>query len=230
MYAMFGWAIALRMRCRNVISIGTIVADAVRSVADAAVESRDGAAVELLQQIVEARRHEIDERRRGLRGLLFGERLALKHGLLGQRARCGRACPRCVRTYAAMSSAAFFEVVSSIDGAAAGHRMRGADVRAGRHRRDVGGDRDDEAGRRRPRARRRHVHRNRRLRRDHFRDDVARRIDETAGRAQREHDERRVRGVGARDRVDHVLRGNGMDDAVDFGGVDDGLCARQLRN
>ncbi len=32
MYAMFGCATALRMRCRNVISIDTIVADAVRSV------------------------------------------------------------------------------------------------------------------------------------------------------------------------------------------------------
>ena len=91
-----------------------------------------------------------------------------------------------------MSSAAFFERRLVHRGAAAGHGMRRADMRAGRHRGDVGRDRDDEAGRRRTRAGRRHVHRNRRLRRNHLRDDVARRVDEAAGRAQRKHDERRA--------------------------------------
>ena len=47
--------------------------------------------------------------------------------------------------------------------------------------------------------------RDRRLGRDHLRDDVARRVDQAAGRAQREDHERGVRGVGALDRVDHVF-------------------------
>ena len=44
-------------------------------------------------------------------------------------------------------------------------------------------------------------------------------------RAQREDDEARPSAVGAVDRVDHVVRGDRVDDAVDDGGVDDGCVA-----
>ena len=153
--------------------------------------------------------------------LFFGEGPALRHGLLGERRRSGGAVSASVRAYAAMSSAAFFAVVSSIPppppdtGCAAPMCVPGAIAAtsaaivmmnpADAARLPDGADED----------------RNRRPGRDHLRDDVARRVDEAAGRAQGEDDERGMLGIGTVDRVDHVLRGNGMDDAVDFCGVDD---------
>ncbi len=76
--------------------------------------------------------------------------------------------------------------------------MRGADVRARRHGGDVGGDGDQEAGRRRAGARRADEDRDRRLRGDDGVVDVARGVDQAARRAQREDEQRGLVGVGLR--------------------------------
>ena len=68
--------------------------------------------------------------------------------------------------------------------------------------------------------------RHRRLGGDHARDDGPRGIEQPAGRAQREHDQRRPRAIGAVERVDHVFGGDRVDDAVNDGGVDDGAAGR----
>ena len=58
--------------------------------------------------------------------------------------------------------------------------------------------------------------------------DVARRVDETAGRAEHDDEEIRLRRVRLGNRAADVGRGDGMDDTVHLGGVDDRRALRGL--
>jgi hypothetical protein len=51
---------------------------------------------------------------------------------------------------------------------------------------------------------------------EHPRDDGAGRVDQSAGRAQQEDQKRRALAVRAIHGLDHVLRGNGLDERVNF--------------
>ena len=99
-----------------------------------------------------------------------------------------------------MSDAIFFghHLVDLL--AVAGDGMRGADVRTRRHRGDVGRDRDQEAGGGGAVAGGADEHRDRRLGADDGVVDVAGRIEQPAGRVQREDDQRGAVGVGPGDR------------------------------
>ena len=186
-----------------------------------AIEAGHGSTVELTQQIREVWRHDIDERRRSAERLTFGEctTLADRRGCEGdiamprvrQRARVrGQIFGRLLRQRLVHLLAIAFD------------RMGGADVRARRHGRDIGGDGEDEAGGRRARAGWCDEDRHRRSRDDHPGHDRPRGIDQPTRCAQREDHEARPCGVRAVDHVNHVVRRDGVDDAVDDGGVDHG--------
>ncbi len=191
-----------------------------------AVEPGDGSPIQPSQQLGDTGDHEIDERWRGVERLLLGKGAAVVHRLLrerdvpmtlvGEGARIrGHVGCRFLR----------HGLVHRLAGAP--HRMRRADVRARRHGSHVGGDREEEAGRRGASAGGPDKDRDGRLAGEHVRDDVARGIHEAARRAEGEDDERRARAVGAVHGLDHVIGGDRMDDAVDFGRVDDGRgCGR----
>jgi hypothetical protein len=104
--------------------------------------------------------------------------------------------------------------------AVAGDGVRGADVRARRHRRDIGGHRDEETRRGRAVSRGADEDRHRRLRADDGVIDVARGVEQAARRVQREDDQRGPFGIGLRDRLAHELRRDRVDDAVDRGRLD----------
>ena len=222
---MFGCATALSTRCRRVISTGTISASVVfntivvpskrvtvRPSSCRSSSGRSGATMSMSGGDA-ARASSSVKARLSLHRLLGERDVAMTSG--GERAGVGRhVLGRLLR----------HRLVHLL--AAALNRMGGADVRAGRHRGDVGRDGEDEAGGGGARARGGDEDRDRCRGGNHPRDDCARRLDEAARRAQREHDQRRPRAIRAIERVDHVFRGDGMDDAVDDGGVDDrGACS-----
>ena len=134
-------------------------------------------------------RDEIDERRRGAERFLLGERAAVGDRLLDER----DVAPALRRERPRVGGDVGRHLLRHhlVDlFAVAGDRVRGADVRAGRHGGDVGGDGDEEAGRRGAVPRRPDEHGDRRLRADDGVVDVARGVDQAAGRAQREDDQR----------------------------------------
>ena len=108
-------------------------------------------AVELRQEVRHVGRDEVDERRLGVERLLLGVGPALGDRLLDQLdvalALRRRASARSRRRPRPSSSPS----PRRPSGRRPTTGMRGADVRAGRHRGDVGGDGDEEAGRRRAR-------------------------------------------------------------------------------
>ena len=219
MKAMLGCAIALSTRCLVLISMGTSVAPAVSSRVRRAVEAPHVTAVQLPQEVGDISRDEIDQRRRRAERLLFGKGATLVDGGLRerhiplpagrQRAHVGGQVGRGLLRRGLVHLFA-----------AAGHRVRGANVGPRRHRRHVGRDRQNEAGRCGARAWRRDEHGHRRLRRQHAGHDVASGIDQTARRRQGEDDERGASLVSEIERLDHVLGRHGMNDAVDVRDVD----------
>lgn len=98
--------------------------------------------------------------------------------------------------------------------------MGRTDVRARRHRGHIGGDREDEPGGSGARPRRCDEYGHGRPGRDQPGDDRARGIHEPARRPQREDDQRRPGEIRAFQRGNHVLRGDGVDDAVNLRGED----------
>ncbi len=106
--------------------------------------------------------------------------------------------------------------------AIARHRMRRPDVRAWRHRGDVGRDGDQKAGRCGATPRGRHKDRDRRLRLDDGGVDIPRRVDESPGRAEHDDEQVGLGGVSLRNRAPDMRGGDRMDDAVDLDRVDDG--------
>ena len=208
--------------------MGTIVAERGAQRDGAPIKTRDGAAIDLLQQIVNVGRNHVDERRRRFDRFLFGEGFALQHCLLcelrvatalaGQRARVGG------DVFGGLFRRGLVHRL-----AASGDRMRRADVGAGRHCRKIGRNGQQESGRCRARARRCDMDGNRSFRRKHSRDDLPRRVDEPARRAQRKDDERGTGCIGALHRLDHVFGGDRMNDAVDLGGIDNRRLRGRLR-
>ena len=186
----------------------------------AAVEPANRSTIELLQQIRQIHGDDVDERRVSCRRFLFGIGPAFGHGLLderdvpfalrGQRARIPGDVGRHLLGH---------RVVDLLT--IARNRMRGADVRSRRHRRDVSGNRDEEPGRGSAASGRRHEYGYRRLRLDDRGVDVTRRVDEAARRPEHDDEEVRLGGVGLRYRAADVRGRDGMDDAVDFRGVDE---------
>ena len=183
----------------------------------AAIEARHPPAVELPEQVGQVHRHEIDERRRSTHGLAFGEGATLSDGIGGQRHVAVSRGGQRARVRGEILGRLLRQCLVHLL-AAALDRMGGADVCARSHRGDVGGNREQKAGRRRTCSRRRHENRDRRPSGDHPGDDGARGVDEATWRAQRKDDKRGAGRVGAVDGVDHVVGGDRMDDAVDDGG------------
>ena len=189
-----------------------------------AVESRDRAAIEPAQQVADIWRDQIDQGRNGAEGFSIREGPALDDGLLGEH----------------HVATARFDQRSHIGGcvgrrlfrgrlvhrlSATRHRMGGADVRARRHRRDIGGHRQHEPGRGRTRTRRADEHHHRRARRDHARDDRPGRVEQATGCAQDDDDEIGAGGIGEIDDAGEILGRDWMDDAVQFGDVSDRLAS-----
>ena len=94
-------------------------------------------------------------------------------------------------------------------------RMRRADGRSRRHRRDVRGFRDEGAGRRGARARRRDVDDHRDRRGEHGLDDLLRGAKQPARRVELDHQRAGAFGLGRRERVVDVGRSRRIDRAVD---------------
>ena len=186
----------------------------------ASVEAGDGAAVELSEDVVDVGRGEVDQRRVGVQRFIRRERAALEHGFIGerhvaaarlrQRSRIGRHIRRGLLRH---------RLVDLLAGA--GDRVRGADVRGGRHHRDVGCERDQEAGGSGASRGRADEDDDRRARGDQTRDDGARRFEQAARSFER-NDQRggavRIRGV---DGVEDEFGADGMDDVVDRRHVDE---------
>ncbi len=107
--------------------------------------------------------------------------------------------------------------------------MRGADVRAGRHRGDVGGQRQDEAGGGGPSACRSNEDDDRRARVDHAGDDVARGVEQAARCAQDDDDDVRAGGVCLVDDARQVFGRDRVDDAVEFRDDGERMVRRRLR-
>ena len=192
------------------------------------VETMDGAAVDLLEQIRKIGRDDVDERRLGGCRLLLGVGPALRHRLLDQghvplalRGEGAGVSGDVGRHFLRHRLVDFFPITRD--------RMSGADVRAGRHRGDVGSHGDEKPGGRGAAARGRDENGNGRLRLDDGRVDIARRIDEPARRAQEENHEAGARGVGLCDRLTNVGGRDRMNDAVDLSDVDDGRRRREAR-
>ena len=173
-----------------------------------AVEARDLAAVERRQQLRHVLHDQVDQL--ALEGFLLGEGAALDDGLLRQL----EVAP------AALGLAA--NVGRGVRGDLLRHdlvhlphpadRVRRADVRAGRHGDDVGGDGDQEAGRGRPGARGADEDGHGRLAVQDLVDDLPHRGVEAARRVEAQDHERRALGVGAVDGRDHVGRADRVDD------------------
>ena len=219
-YATCGCAIALSTRCCQVIAHEDRRRAGRVQRLRPAVEAGDGPAVELADEIRNVVRDQIDERRSGAERFLLGVGPALDAPPVRPASTLRFRCVARVRRVRrdVRGHLLGHRVVDLF--AVAGDRMRGADVRPGRHGRNVGRDRDQEAGRRGAVARWADENRDRGLRADDGVVDVAGRIDQAARRAQREDDERGAGRVRLRDRLADVFSGDGMDDPVDFGGVD----------
>ena len=156
-YAMLGWAIALRMRCRSVISIAITSAPAVRRTVAEPSNRRTERPSSLRS------RSERSGATRSMSGgdarqrLLLGEGAAVVHGLLGEvdvALAAARERPDVGGdVFRGLSRRHLVDLL-----AARRDRMSCADVRSRCHRRDIGRDRQDEAcggGTRAGRARRR---------------------------------------------------------------------------
>jgi hypothetical protein len=91
-----------------------------------------------------------------------------------------------------------------------------ANVGSRRHRRDIGGERQNEARRRGTRARRSDEDGDRRARRDHARHHRARRLEEPSRGAEIEDDEAGARGIRTGDDFVKKFGGDGVNDAVVF--------------
>ena len=109
--------------------------------------------------------------------------------------------------------------------------MGGADVGAGRHRCDVGGERHKQAGGRGARAGRGHVDNRRDLGAEQALGDVPHGALQPAGRIQPDEQPGRLVALGAADGAAEVLGGNRRDGTVNLGGVEHplGLCRRAGR-
>ena len=187
---------------------------------DAAVPAAHLAAVELLEQVVEVRRDQVDERRVGVQGLAFGERQTLGDCLLGQlhvALPLARDRPRVGRDVGGRLLRRGLVHL----GAGAGDRMRGADVRAGRHRRHVRRDGYEEPGRRGAGAARTDVDHHRGVRLDDPRIDLARGVDQPARRPQHHDHQVRARAIRLVEGLGDVLGGHRMDERLDLRRVDD---------
>ena len=97
--------------------------------------------------------------------------------------------------------------------------MRRSDVSAGRHRRDVGRNGDQEPGRGRAGPARADVDHDGGLGLDDPGVDRAGGVDQTARGAERQHDEIGVVGIRAVENLHDVLGRDGMDERFDIGGV-----------
>ena len=100
--------------------------------------------------------------------------------------------------------------------------MRGADVRARRHHRDVGGEHDEKARGGSSSAGGRDIHHHRRAGGDQARDERPCRIEEAARRSQHEHGGDRALALCAGEQIVHELRRNRMDDPVVLADDDQG--------
>ena len=100
--------------------------------------------------------------------------------------------------------------------------MRRADVSRRRHRGNIGGDGDQESGGSGAISGRADEHGDGRFRVNDCVVDVARGVDQTAWRAERQDDQRRRRGIRLGNDPPHVLGGHRMDDSVDLGGINHG--------
>ena len=184
----------------------------------APVPPRHRPPVERLEQCVEIVHHQVDQRGCGPQCLIPGERLTLGDRLLGQlnvpsalaSQRAGvRGDIRC-RLFG-------HGVVHRLPGA--GHRVRGTDVRAWRHRGDIGRDRDQEPGRGGPGPARPDKDDHRRAGLDDAGVDVTRGIDETTGRTEHQHHEVGVGGVGIVEDLRDELGRRRLNQGVDLGDV-----------
>ena len=193
----------------------------------AAVEARDGRAIQLLEQVTDVGRNQVDERRRRGQGLAIGERAAVEHGLgrkgdvapaaFGERPGPRRQIRRDLLRHGL--------VRLGVRRASAGrHGMGGAHVGARRHRRDVGGQHQDEARRRGARPGRSDQNRDGRAGRDHAADDGLRGVHQPAWRPEREDEQRGPLGIRAVDGRHHELGRHRVDDAVDFRRIDQRRC------
>ena len=141
-----GRAIADRIACRQSILTSTVFWPARCRVDRRPVEALHLAPVELGQQVRDVLRDEVDQLQ--LEGLLLGEGLALDDGLLGHL----HVAAAALRLAPDVGGGVRGDLLRHdlVHLAEAGHGVGGADVGAGRHRRDVRGLDDDEA---RPRPR-----------------------------------------------------------------------------
>ena len=170
-----------------------------------AIKAGDCPPIDLLQKVADVGGDHVDQRWRRFEGLLFGEGFALHDRLLCQLripSTLGRKCPRvCRDVFSGFFGGGFVHRL-----AASSHRVSRTDVRARRHCRQIGGNRQQKPGGGRTRARRCDMDRDRSLCREHPRHDLSRRIDEPAWRPQREDNERSTISIGAVERLDHVFR------------------------
>ena len=107
--------------------------------------------------------------------------------------------------------------------------MRGADVGARRHRRDMTGDGDEGAGRSRPGAARRYVHHHRHAGVQQRLDDQAGRLHQAAGGVELKNDRAGIVGLGLLDALDHVFDDDGIDDALNNVNIHVGIGCRGRR-
>ena len=107
------------------------------------------------------------------------------------------------------------------------HRMGGADVGAGRHRRDVGGERHKQAGGSGASAGWGHVDNRRDLGAEQALGDVPHGTIQATGRVEPDEQPRRLVPLGAADGAAEVLGGNRRDGAVNLGDVEHPLGLRR---
>ena len=184
------------------------------------------AVVELGEQVGEVFSNDVDNA--DFQGARFSDRHALPHRLLGPigiflslvgdgTGKGGEVVFR-LGAHVALDVRAF-----------AGNGMRGADVGARRHGRNVPGDGDEGAGRRRPRAARRYVHHHRHVGVQDRLDDQTGRLHQAAGGIELKNDRAGVASLGLLDALDHVFNDDGIDDTFDDVNVDVGIGCRGRR-
>ncbi len=177
-----------------------------------AVEARDLAAIELLQQVFLAGGDHVNQV--VLERFLVGEGLGLAHGALGDLDVAAALGDHRAHEGGGIVLDFFRHDLVGL-AAAERDRMRRAGVGAGRHGGDVGGFQDEEPGRGGARAAGRDVDDDRHGRSDDLLDDLARRFGQAAGRRKADQDGVGVLRLGGFDAAGDVFQRDGVNGVVD---------------